>query len=157
MSLNNVQHLNATQINRWEDDESHTLSIGYLIRKIYWRNGYATEFAKEVVKFGLAELNPYQIVATVIPDHVASRWGLAKAGFSYSHNIPEWNQNLYAIKNPARAEELLGYEFGVLVNYKILEYLNKPKTQKDPGGRRGFLTSPSLPPQYAIFSTCTRL
>ena len=55
--------------------------------------------------FGIDELNPYQIVATVIPDHVASRRVLEKAGLSYSHNIPEWNRNLYAIKNPTRADE----------------------------------------------------
>lgn len=90
---------------RWEDDECHTLSIGYLIQKAYWGNGYATEFAKAAVKFGISELNPYQIIATVIPDHVASRRVLKKAGLSYSHNISEWNRNLYAIKNPARADE----------------------------------------------------
>ena len=90
---------------RWEDDQSHTLSIGYLVRKEYWGNGYATEFAKAAVKFGIDKLNPYQIVATVIPDHVASRRVLEKAELSYSHNIPEWNRNLYAIKNPARADE----------------------------------------------------
>lgn len=90
---------------RWEDKEAYTLSIGYLIRKVYWGKGYATEFAKAAVKFGLEELNPYQIVGTVIPDHIASRRVLEKAGFSYSHNIPEWNRNLYAIKNLARADE----------------------------------------------------
>ena len=90
---------------RWEDSESHTLSIGYLIRKAYWGNGYATEFAKAAVRFGIEELNPYQIVATVIPEHIASRRVLEKIGLSYSHNIPDWNRNLYAIKNPARADE----------------------------------------------------
>ena len=90
---------------RWEDDQCHTFSIGSLIRKAHWGNGYATEFAKAAVKFGIDELNPYQIIATVIPGHVASRRVLKKAGLSYSHNIPEWNRNLYAIKNPARADE----------------------------------------------------
>ncbi len=88
-----------------EDNESHTLSIGYLIRKVGWGKGYATEFAKAAVKFGIGELNPYQTVATVIPDHIASRRALEKAGFSYSHSIPEWNRSLYAIKNPTRADE----------------------------------------------------
>lgn len=87
---------------RSEDDESHTLSIGYLIRKVHWGKGYDTAFAEAAVKFGIEELNPYQIVATVIPDHVASRRVLEKAGFSYS---PEWNRDLYTIKNPARADE----------------------------------------------------
>ena len=90
---------------RWEDDECHTLSIGYLIRKAYWDNGYATEFAKAAVESGIGELNPYQIVATVIPDHIAPWRVLEKTGLSYSHNIPEWNRNLYAIKNPVRADE----------------------------------------------------
>ena len=90
---------------RWEDTESHTLSIGYLIRKIHWRIGYATEFAKAAVKFGIEKLHPYQIVATVIPDHIASRRVLEKTGFSYSHNIPEWNRNLYAIKNTVHADK----------------------------------------------------
>ena len=66
---------------RWADKEAHTLSIGYLIRKVYWGNGYATEFAKAAVKFGIVELNPYQIVATVIPDHIASRRVLEKVDF----------------------------------------------------------------------------
>ena len=74
---------------RWEDDQRHTLSIGYLIRTVYWGSGYATECAKAAVKFGIDELNPYQIIATVIPDHIASRRVLEKAGLSYSHNMPE--------------------------------------------------------------------
>ena len=90
---------------RWEDDQFHTLSIGYLIRKEYWGNGYATEFAKAVVKFGIEKLKPYQIIATVIPDHVASRRVLKKVGFSSSHNIPEWNRNLYAIMSPVSVDE----------------------------------------------------
>ena len=90
---------------RWEDNESHTLSIGYLIRKVHWGNGYATGFAKAAVKFGIEMLNPYQIVATVIPDHVASRRVLEKSELSYSHNIPEWNRDLYTIKNPVRVSE----------------------------------------------------
>ena len=90
---------------RAEDNQFHTLSIGYLIRKVYWGNGYATEFVKAAVKFGIEELDPYQIVATVIPDHIASRRVLEKAGFSFSHNIPELNRSLYAIKNPARTDE----------------------------------------------------
>ena len=84
---------------------SNPRGLGYLIRKVHWGNGYATEFAEAAVKFGIEELNPYQIVATVIPDYIASRRVLEKAGFSSSHNIPEWNRNLYAIKNPARADE----------------------------------------------------
>ena len=36
---------------------------------------------------------------------IGSRRVLEKAGFSYSHSIPEWNRNLYAIKNLVRADE----------------------------------------------------
>jgi RimJ/RimL family protein N-acetyltransferase len=83
---------------RWEDDQFYTLSIGYLIRKEYWGNGYATEFAKAAVKFGIGELNPYQIVATVIPDHIASRRVLEKSGFYTAITFP----NGIGISTPLR-------------------------------------------------------
>lgn len=54
--------------------------IGYCYNQQYWRNGYATEAAKVIIKFGFKHLNLHRIFATCDPDNSGSAKVLEKIG-----------------------------------------------------------------------------
>ena len=54
--------------------------IGYSLNRKFWGQGYATEAAEALVKFGFGQLNLHRIFATCDPFNVASARVLEKAG-----------------------------------------------------------------------------
>jgi [ribosomal protein S5]-alanine N-acetyltransferase len=57
--------------------------IAYWIGRPYWWQGYATEAAKRVVRFGFEELNLNRVYAHVLQRNTASARVLQKAGLQY--------------------------------------------------------------------------
>lgn len=58
------------------------LNIGYRFAPGAWGNGYATEFTKKAIDFGLNDSNKEEIFGVVRPDNVASVKVLEKAGMA---------------------------------------------------------------------------
>lgn len=58
------------------------VEVGYRLRHGAWGNGYATEGARELVRYGFDELGLYRIVGVTHPDNAASRRVLLKAGLA---------------------------------------------------------------------------
>lgn len=56
--------------------------IYYKIHPDYWRHGYATEAAKELVRFGFEELNLHKVEAGVATENVRSMRVLEKIGMT---------------------------------------------------------------------------
>lgn len=56
--------------------------IGYEIHPAYWRNGYATEAIKEVLRFSFETLDLYRIGAVVYPENEPSLNLLNNLGFT---------------------------------------------------------------------------
>jgi len=54
--------------------------IGYCLNRSFWRQGYATETAKALIKFGFDQLNLHRIFATCDPANIASAHVLEKIG-----------------------------------------------------------------------------
>ena len=54
--------------------------IGYVLSKFFWGQGYATETASALVKFGFSELTMHRIFATCDPQNAASAHVLEKIG-----------------------------------------------------------------------------
>ncbi len=54
--------------------------IGFLLNREYWGKGYATEAARELVRFGFDELKLHRIFARVFPENAASIRVLEKCG-----------------------------------------------------------------------------
>lgn len=63
--------------------EGEEAVIGFLLAREYWRHGYTTEAARELVRFGFAELGLERITGGCHPENTASRRVLEKAGLPY--------------------------------------------------------------------------
>lgn len=57
--------------------------LGYRYKTKFWKQGIATEAAKEFIKFGFDELNLPKICAYVSAQHSASQHVLEKCGLQY--------------------------------------------------------------------------
>jgi RimJ/RimL family protein N-acetyltransferase len=64
-------------------------SIGYCFNKKYWRNGYASEAAKAIIKFGFEELNLHRVFATCHPDNIGSAKVMEKIGMQKEGRLRE--------------------------------------------------------------------
>jgi RimJ/RimL family protein N-acetyltransferase len=80
-------------------------NIGYVLNRIYWGRGIATEAARAIVRFGFETLNLHRIFATCFPENKASERVLQKCGMSLEGRLREnlmmrgeWRDSLlYAI------------------------------------------------------------
>jgi ribosomal-protein-alanine N-acetyltransferase len=63
--------------------------IGYCLHRDFWGQGYATETAKALLKFGFDQLNLHRIFATCQPANVASARVLEKIGMQREGHFRE--------------------------------------------------------------------
>jgi RimJ/RimL family protein N-acetyltransferase len=79
--------------------------IGYCLNRNFWKQGYATETAKALLKLGFTQLNLHRIFATCDPANIASAHVLEKIGMQREGHFREhkwakgeWRDSLlYAI------------------------------------------------------------
>src|SRR5215468_1680302 len=65
------------------DDPHRHAELGYWLGVFYWGQGYATEAAREMIKYGFETLGLYRIFASYIPGNVASGRVLQKIGMRH--------------------------------------------------------------------------
>ena len=75
----------ALHLNARDDNEE----IGYWIGRPYWGQGYATEAAREVVRYGFEELRLHRVHANHLGSKPASGKVLQKVGMSREGTRPE--------------------------------------------------------------------
>jgi RimJ/RimL family protein N-acetyltransferase len=63
--------------------------IGYVVRRDAWGNGYGTEIASLLVRFGFTVLGVHRIWATTHPDNRASQRVLEGVGMTYEGRMRE--------------------------------------------------------------------
>jgi RimJ/RimL family protein N-acetyltransferase len=61
-------------------EQPETGLLGWCVHRDYWNKGYATEFAKAIIKFGFEELGLHRIHAECNADNIASARAMEKAG-----------------------------------------------------------------------------
>jgi RimJ/RimL family protein N-acetyltransferase len=64
------------------------VEVGYRLRHAAWGHGFATEGARELVRYGFDELGLYRVIGITHPENTASQHvllkaGLAEAGFGH--------------------------------------------------------------------------
>lgn len=64
--------------------------FGYVLVEAAWGHGYATEAAKAVVSWAIAQPGIYRVWATCHPDNHASVRVLEKAGLSFEARLRNW-------------------------------------------------------------------
>ncbi|MCJ8281412.1 MAG: GNAT family N-acetyltransferase [Rivularia sp. ALOHA_DT_140] len=65
---------------------SPDIEIIYRLDQNYWNQGIATEATKAAINYGLNSAKLYKIVAIAVPQHIASRRVMEKAGLKYEKN-----------------------------------------------------------------------
>lgn len=91
-----------------ENRENRQASIGLILRKDAWHQGYATEGIKAMIKFGFFTLGMHRMWACCDPRNLGSSGAMKKAGMSYEGCMRHdqllhgtWRDSeLYAILNP---------------------------------------------------------
>jgi ribosomal-protein-alanine N-acetyltransferase len=63
--------------------------IGYCFHPDYWRQGYASEAALEILRFGFKELDLHRIFATCRPNNISSSNVMKKIGMTYEGHLRE--------------------------------------------------------------------
>jgi [ribosomal protein S5]-alanine N-acetyltransferase len=99
---------------RIRDPRSQEADIGYELGPDYWGNGYATEAAREIVRFGFEQLALHRISSWCVEDNAASARVLQKVGMQLEGRLREkesykgrWrNHLLYAILEPEWRRDL---------------------------------------------------
>ena len=67
----------------WPLDPENT-ECGWLYARDVWGRGYATEAAREVVRFAIEDLERPEVISIAHPANAASRRVMEKAGLSYA-------------------------------------------------------------------------
>ncbi|KIL41542.1 GCN5 family acetyltransferase [Gordoniibacillus kamchatkensis] len=63
--------------------------IGYCIDRAHWRQGYASEAAAALLRFGFEELGLHRIYATCRPGNIGSAAVMKKIGMTYEGHMRE--------------------------------------------------------------------
>jgi RimJ/RimL family protein N-acetyltransferase len=74
--------------------EISEVEVAYLLEKLYWGKGFATEAAKASLRYGFEELKLDHIIALAFPENVASRRVMEKIGMVYEKMTHIWNLDL---------------------------------------------------------------
>ena len=90
---------------RVNDPDLREGDIGYELDSRYWGQGYATEAAREIVRFGFEERGLHRLEARCVAENVGSARVLEKIGMRQEGYLREkerykdrwWDQRLFAI------------------------------------------------------------
>ncbi len=84
----------------WRVPETDEIEVGYAIARSKWRLGYATEAAREVVRYGFTKVGLGRIVAVAFPENEASIRVMRKLGMTYVTTGVFYGKQLvqYAVK-----------------------------------------------------------
>lgn len=68
-------------------EENGDAELVYMLGKPYWGQGFATEAARAVMRYGFENRIWNRIVAAIIPGNIASRRVLEHVGFAYEKDV----------------------------------------------------------------------
>jgi [ribosomal protein S5]-alanine N-acetyltransferase len=74
-------------LHRYELEGVDEVELGYTVVAERWRLGYGTEIASAIVAAGVERLGIRDVIAFTLPENVASRRVMEKAGFVYERDI----------------------------------------------------------------------
>lgn len=81
--------------------------LGYALGKAFWGQGYATETARAVVRYGFEQANLARVFAVVFPENQPSWRVLQHLGFVYEKDVTHYNLPLayYALRREQFASD----------------------------------------------------
>ena len=81
------------------DPDSEEGDLVFVVRKAYWGQGYATEFAGAATAYMLGNTPIKRVIATAMPENRASNRVLSKVGMRFSGYDPDTNKNRYVAES----------------------------------------------------------
>lgn len=75
--------------------ETGETEVGYLLSKAFWGKGYATEAARESVRFGLETIGLKEIVGLTDPQNIASQKVLEKCGMAFTRRQAYFGMEMF--------------------------------------------------------------
>lgn len=86
------------------EERQNTAEIGlfWAIKRDYWRSGYASEAAAEIIRWTFECMKLSRLIATTADDNLASQGVMRKLGMSVEHNPhpePVWFQTIGVLIN----------------------------------------------------------
>lgn len=77
------------------------IEIGYILNQPFWNKGYATEAVKACIKIGFEQHHFNEILATILPENIASQNVVKKAGMTHVEDLIDHNllHQIYSITN----------------------------------------------------------
>ena len=79
----------GSALRRVEIEGQAEVEVGYRVAAAWWGRGIATEMASALVGVARDRIGLAEIVAFTLPDNLASRRVMEKAGFTYERDV-EW-------------------------------------------------------------------
>ena len=87
------------------EGEEKSLELGYTLARSAWGQGLATEAARGIVSYALAEFESPRVVALIAPTNSASRAILVKSGLTFARNV-DWKDPVTGALKPCELFEL---------------------------------------------------
>jgi RimJ/RimL family protein N-acetyltransferase len=81
--------------------------VAYLLTKRVWGRGYASEAAREAIRFGFETVGLNAIIGLVHPDNIASISVLEKCGLRFANRITLWGMAMSRYRI-ARGDYVIG-------------------------------------------------
>ncbi len=70
-----------------ENQENHSIEIGYGLGSKHWGNGYMTEVVKAMLDYYFKHTDFRTVYASFFPENTASKRVMEKCGMIYSHTV----------------------------------------------------------------------
>ncbi|MEP6465625.1 MAG: GNAT family N-acetyltransferase [Parafilimonas sp.] len=89
--------------------EKDEIDLGYRFKENCWGQDYGYEAAKETIDFGFNNLTLKRIVATVLPENIASWRIMEKCGMKYIGDMVDadkWNVKKYVLSVPEHSQSV---------------------------------------------------
>lgn len=81
------------------------VEVGWRLARAHWGHGYATEAAREAVRFGFENLGLAELVSFTVPENFRSRRVMERLGFTH-HPGDDFDHPLLPVNSPLRRHVL---------------------------------------------------
>ena len=71
----------------WEIDDKLEVEIAYLLDKVFWHQGLATEAAQGILKYGFEKLNLSRLICLIDPGNIASQRVAERIGMTLERRV----------------------------------------------------------------------
>ena len=105
-SLN--QSVGQAGLLRLQVDGKDELAIGYIMRRAFWRQGYATEAARGAAAYGFGPLRSSRVITLIRPENIPSIGVARKLGMTVEKTVwhADFEHTLFVAPQPSSSRRI---------------------------------------------------